>query len=98
MAMTRVDIQPAFLPKKEAAKYLHVGIRKLDEFPELPRYRYPSKGKGSGRILFKRSDLDEFMEQFRVLPVTSKQLDELTKDILKDFKTADLARLGVSGK
>lgn len=91
--MIRADIQPAFLPKKEAAKYLHVGIRKLDEFPELPRYRYPSKGKGSGRVLFKRSDLDQFMEQFRLSPVTEKQLNELTKNILKDFKLSDLDRI-----
>jgi excisionase family DNA binding protein len=52
--------QDRYLSKKEAAKYLALSIRTLDtRLHEIPHFRVGKKR------LFKKSELDEWMEHYR---------------------------------
>ena len=63
---TKAGIQPGFLPPESAAAYLgrcRSWLDKKKQSGELPFYRL------SGRsILFKVTDLDEYIQRFRVDP------------------------------
>ena len=49
-----------YLDKREAARYTSLSIRNLESrLPEIPHFRVGKK------ILFKKSELDRWMEQFR---------------------------------
>jgi excisionase family DNA binding protein len=51
-----------FLDKRRAAEYLSVSPRLLEARKDIPRFRFGSGGK----VLFKRSELDAWMEKYRV--------------------------------
>ncbi len=52
--------QDRYLGKKEAAAYTSLSIRNLEaRLPEIPHYRV------GGKILFKKSELDRWLSQFR---------------------------------
>ena len=54
-------LEDCYLDKREAADYLSLGLRTLeDRLHSIPRFRL-----GSKKLLFKKSELDEWMEQFR---------------------------------
>ena len=70
-----------FMPKREAARYCGVSVRTLESWmDQLPRY------KPSGMILFKKSELDRFMESHRELPTTidlEKLADEAVAAVMR---------------
>src|SRR5262249_9306094 len=53
-----------YMPKRDAAKYCGVSVRTLESWTGLPKYR------PSGMTLFRKSELDHFMESHRELPTT----------------------------
>ena len=53
--------QDRYLSKKEAARYTSLSIRNLESrLPEIPHFKIGQK------ILFKKSELDRWLERFRV--------------------------------
>jgi excisionase family DNA binding protein len=48
-----------FMSKREAAEYCGVSIRTIESWQGLPRY------KPSGKTLFRKSELDAFIERYR---------------------------------
>ena len=65
-----------FMPKREAARYCGVSVRTLESWAGLPKYR------PSGKTLFKKSELDRFMESHRELP-TGVDLERLADEAVK---------------
>ncbi len=65
-----------YLSLTEASEYLSMSSRTIrDRLDEIPHYRI-----GTKMLLFKRSELDEWMAQFR--EGGSAELDELVDDTL----------------
>jgi excisionase family DNA binding protein len=61
--MDPTETQSGYLDKRSAAKYLDVSPRWIeDRLHEIPHYR------PGGKILFRRSELDEWIEAYRVHP------------------------------
>lgn len=52
-----MDIRDELLDRKEAARLLRVSPRTVDRIAQLPRIRV-----GCRRILFRRGDLDAYLE------------------------------------
>ena len=68
--------QDRYLSLAQASEYLAMSTRTIrDRLDEIPHYRV-----GSKMLLFKRSELDEWMAQFR--EGGSAELDELVDDTL----------------
>ena len=66
-----------YLDKGQAAKYLGVGVRTFEGWmDQLPKYR------PGGKVLFKRSELDQFMKRYRELP-TDVDLERIATDAVK---------------
>jgi hypothetical protein len=59
------DISPNYLTKRQAAKYVNRSKRWMDERLHLITHRR-SNGEVTGDLLFKRSDLDAFMDTLKV--------------------------------
>ena len=58
---------PELLTIPEAAKLLRLsrsGLKKIVARGDLPVVRFPSSGKRAGRVLFRASDLKEFIEKY----------------------------------
>lgn len=69
--------QDCYLNRAETAKYLGISKRTIrDRLDEIPHYRF-----GSKLLLFKKSELDEWMGQFR--EGGSVELDELVNETLE---------------
>jgi excisionase family DNA binding protein len=69
--------QDRYLPKKDAAKYLALSIRTLDkQIHEIPHFRVGAK------ILFKKSELDRWMERYRESP-QKLDLDSIVEDAVR---------------
>ncbi len=61
---TAVDIQPAFMRRPEAARYLGVSQRTVSDWQS--RRIIPCVKAGVKCVLFKRADLDAAMQRFTV--------------------------------
>ena len=67
-----------YMGKKESAKYLCMGEKKFRaQSKSMPKY------KVGGTWVFKRSELDEWMEQYRVQP-TSEDVEDLVDGVLME--------------
>ena len=68
-----------YLDKKEAAAYLCLSIRNLEaRLPEIPHFRVGQK------ILFKKSELDRWMETFR--ESGTQNLDRIADEAIESLK------------
>jgi len=67
--------QDHYLNLAQASKYLSISTRTIRDRDDIPRYRV-----GTKMLLFKRSELDEWMAQFR--EGGKDELDELVSDTL----------------
>ena len=67
--------QDHYLNLAQASEYLGISKRTLRDLDDVPRYRI-----GTKILLFKKSELDEWMAQFR--EGGSAELDELVDDTL----------------
>jgi excisionase family DNA binding protein len=69
----------SYLPLTQAAEYLGVSRRFLESRKaEIPHYR------PGGKLLFKRSDLDQWMAQYRREPATidlNRLIDEVVEQV-----------------
>ena len=77
--------QDRYLSVREAVRYLSISERNLRaRLAKIPHFKVGAK------ILFKRSQLDRWMDQFRQLPESkpdlSKIAEEAARDILSDAK------------
>jgi excisionase family DNA binding protein len=67
-----------YVDKTDAAQYLGVSVRTFESWiHQIPKYR------PTGKLLFKRSELDEFMKQHKLEPTEALDLSRLTDDVLK---------------
>lgn len=68
-----------FMTRKEAARYLRRSLSSLESAKDLKFYK-----PGGGKVLYKKSDLDEWSESYSVTPVDLKAIDKLAmEDVLK---------------
>ena len=67
-----------YLSKTQASDYLGIGVRTIDKrLYEIPHFKL------GRRILFKKSELDEWMERYRESSIDiSKLADDVVKDVL----------------
>ncbi len=71
--------QDCYLDKKEAASYTSLSTRNLEaRLPEIPHFRVGKK------ILFKKSELDHWMESHR--EGGSHDLDKIADDAVKTLR------------
>ena len=71
--------QDRYLDKKEAAAYTSLSTRNLESrLPEIPHYRVGKK------ILFKKSELDRWMETYR--EGGNRELDRIVNETLESLK------------
>ena len=74
--------QDRYLDKREAAAYTCLSTRNLEaRLPEIPHYRVGRK------ILFKKSELDRWLEQFR--EGDSRNLDLIADEAVKALRGGD---------
>ena len=70
-----------YLDKKRAAEYLCWSISKLESnMKHLPVYKH-----GRGKVYFKKSELNAFMQAFRVEP-SEKTVAQLAREILDQIR------------
>ncbi len=65
-----------YLSLTEASKYLSISTRTIRDRDDIPRYRI-----GTKMLVFKRSELDEWMAQYR--EGGNVELDELVNETLE---------------
>jgi len=71
--------QDRYLDKREAASYTSLSIRNLEaRLPEIPHYRVGKK------ILFKKSELDHWMETYR--EGSNHELDRIVDGAMESLK------------
>ena len=71
----------SYLSVRAAAEYLGLSARSLQRLrSEIPHYR------PGGKILFKRSDLDRWMELYRQEPITQKDLKTLVDAVVRKVR------------
>ncbi len=71
--------QDRYLDKREAAAYTCLSTRNLEaRLPEIPHFRVGKK------ILFKKSELDRWMETYR--EGDSRNLDKIADDAVKTLR------------
>jgi hypothetical protein len=58
--------QDRYISKTEAADYLSLSPRTLDARQDIPRFKLGSKSGTRGKVLFKKSELDQWMQTNRV--------------------------------
>jgi hypothetical protein len=80
-----------YLNKRQAARYVGLSVRTLETRKDIPRFEYqPEANHGKGgkycKVLFKRSELDRWIEKFRVRGAVqvaegnkSRTLDDLAR-------------------
>ena len=72
--------QDRYLDKRQAAEYTGLSTRTLESrLDEIPHFRVGKK------ILFKKSELDHWIEQFR--ESSSQDFDAMVDDVLDKVKT-----------
>jgi len=71
--------QDRYFNLTEASKYLSISTRTIRDRDDIPRYRV-----GSKLLLFKKSELDEWMLQYR--EGGNAELDDLVTDTLANLK------------
>lgn len=69
-----------YMSKAEASDYLGISVRTLEARKDLPRYQIERGGK----VLFKRSELDQWMARHRICPSEEKNLSHLVDQVLED--------------
>ena len=69
-----------YLDKRKAAEYLDISVRTLEGHSSLPRFRL------GGKVLYKRSEIDDWMAQHRDTSYTeiSSLVDSAISDVLPD--------------
>ncbi len=68
-----------YMDKQEAAKYTSLCVRNLEaRLPEIPHFRVGNK------ILFKKSELDRWMETFR--ESGTRNLDRIADEAIESLK------------
>lgn len=68
-----------FMTRKEAARYLCRSVSSLESAKDLKFYK-----PGGGKVLYRKSDLDEWSESYAVARVDLKAIDKLAmEDVLK---------------
>ena len=73
--------QDRYLDLKEAAKYLPLSERSIREHLQtIPHYRFGKK------IFFKRSQLDEWIEQFRVRDFSLDKAVQIAEEMLGEVE------------
>jgi hypothetical protein len=71
-----------YMGKAEAAQYLGVSIRTLEARKDIPRFQLQGEcGKG-GKVLFRKSELDRWMETNRVTGNEQQDLARLADEAL----------------
>jgi excisionase family DNA binding protein len=76
-----------YLTKQAAAHYLSVSTRTIENLiarGELPAFKPTINGTRSRKVLFRRTDLDAWIERFRVAP----DIDRLVDETLASLATA----------
>ncbi len=71
--------QDRYLNLAQASEYLSISKRTIRDLADVPRYRI-----GSELLLFKKSELDQWMEQYRVQP-TTEDVSELVDEVLEEI-------------
>jgi excisionase family DNA binding protein len=74
-----MEIAPdGYLSKAEASEYLSLSVRTIEKrLSEMPHF------KVGGKILFKKTELDDWMERYRESNIDiGKLADDVVKDIL----------------
>ena len=69
----------SYLTKRQAAEYLKLSVRTLEDRKDIPRFKYQPEGnrRKYSKQLFKRSELDRWMERFRIrIPANPLTKDE----------------------
>lgn len=76
-----------YFTKQEAADYLRVSRSNLESYiNEIPHFRLGKKEKG--KVIFRRTDLDKWIESYRIEhPITKNQIDQEVDEILKQLQT-----------
>ena len=79
--------EQCYLTKQEAAEYLRISRSNLETYlSEIPHYRLGKKEKG--KVIFRRADLDKWIENYRVnRSITKSQIDQEVDDILNQLQT-----------
>jgi len=79
--------QDRYLSKKDAAKYLALSVRTIDSrIDEIPHFRVGAK------VLFKKSELDNWMEHYREIPREHDLgtiVDNATRQVLGEKEFAE---------
>ena len=76
---TEIPHEDEFMTRKEAARYLRRSVSSLECARDLKFYK-----PGGGKVLYKKSDLDEWSESYSVTPVDLKAIDKMAmKDVLR---------------
>jgi excisionase family DNA binding protein len=73
-----------YLSKAEASDYLGLSVRTLEARKDIPRYQIQKGGK----VLFRKSELDQWMARHRVCVWTENEnltrlVDEVVEDVLR---------------
>ena len=72
--------QDRYMSLLHAAEYLDLSERTLREhLPEIPRFKFGNKW------LFKKSDLDKWMEGFRVSVVQERGVDRIVDEVVAEI-------------
>src|SRR5262245_23963752 len=69
-----------YLGKCEAAQYLGLGVRTLEARKDIPRFRLPAENKRCGKVLFKKSELDRWMEANRITGDEQQDLRKIAEE------------------
>ena len=74
--------QDRYMNKREAAAYTSLSTRNLEaRLPEIPHYRVGKK------ILFKKSELDKWMEAYR--EGGTQNLDRIADEVIESIRGCD---------
>ncbi len=82
--MTRIETSlqaDGFLSKREAAEYLSLSARSIDNLlakGELPAFRPPIGTEHGRKLLFRRCDLDAWVERYPA----NQDLDQIVEEAL----------------
>lgn len=72
-----------YMGKAEAAEYLSLSIRTLEAKKEIPRFQLEGDKRKGGKVLFRKIELDRWMEQHRVRGGEQQDLSRLADAALR---------------
>jgi excisionase family DNA binding protein len=75
--------QDRYMSKTEAAKYLSVSPRTLEAKKDIPRFRLRSESGRGGKVLFRKTELDRWMETNRVACKDHLDLSKIADEALR---------------